>query len=102
MLSNLKARGITILVSTPYMDEANRCDRIALCNEGSILSIDTPKRIVENFNSKLYGIKANTYVNFFEFKFQESKIIKIKHCVIMIFSRVCSNWLYKLSSRTKT
>lgn len=59
MLSNLKARGITILVSTPYMDEANRCDRIALCNEGSILSIDSPKRIVENFNSKLYGIKAN-------------------------------------------
>ena len=37
MLSNLKKQGITILVSTPYMDEASRCDRIALMNEGRIL-----------------------------------------------------------------
>ena len=58
MLSDLKLKGITILVSTPYMDEANRCDRIALCNEGSILSIDTPEKIVLSFDSKLYGVKA--------------------------------------------
>ena len=42
MLSELKSKGISILVSTPYMDEACRCDRIALCNNGKILGIDTP------------------------------------------------------------
>ncbi len=42
MLKNLKAHGITILVSTPYMDEANMCDKIGLIQNGEILSIDTP------------------------------------------------------------
>ena len=58
MLSDLKQKGITILVSTPYMDEASRCDRIALCNEGRILSINTPKDIVSGFESMLYAISA--------------------------------------------
>ena len=58
MLSKLKERGITILVSTPYMDEASRCDRIALCNEGRILKIDTPEGIVRGFDKQLYGISA--------------------------------------------
>lgn len=58
MLSTLKEHGLTILVSTPYMDEASRCDRIALCNEGRILSINTPKGIVSGFDRQLYGIKS--------------------------------------------
>ena len=58
MLAGLKERGITILVSTPYMDEASRCDRIALCNEGRILGIDTPEGIVRGFDRPLYGISA--------------------------------------------
>lgn len=58
MLSNLKKQGITILVSTPYMDEASRCDRIALMNEGKILGIDTPENMVKAFDSPLYGVKA--------------------------------------------
>ena len=58
MLAGLKKRGITILVSTPYMDEASRCDRIALCNEGRILGIDTPEGIVCGFDRRLYGISA--------------------------------------------
>jgi len=58
MLAGLKERGITILVSTPYMDEASRCDRIALCNEGRILGIDTPEGIVRGFDRQLYGISA--------------------------------------------
>lgn len=58
MLAGLKSRGITILVSTPYMDEASRCDRIALCNEGRILGIDTPAGIVEQFPSPLYAIRS--------------------------------------------
>lgn len=58
MLSDLKKQGITILVSTPYMDEASRCDRIALMNEGVILGIDTPENMVKAFDSPLYGVKA--------------------------------------------
>lgn len=58
MLAGLKQKGITILVSTPYMDEASRCDRIALCNEGRILSIDTPDGIVGRFDAPLYAVRA--------------------------------------------
>lgn len=58
MLAELKSKGITILVSTPYMDEALRCDRIALCNEGRILGIDTPVEIVKGFDAPLYAVKA--------------------------------------------
>lgn len=59
MLSELKTKGITILVSTPYMDEAQRCDRIALCNEGRIMRIDTPQNIVGGFGGELYAIAAD-------------------------------------------
>ena len=66
MLTELKGRGITILVSTPYMDEAARCDRIALCNEGHILQIDTPEGIVKGFDRPLYGIKAKNMYRLLE------------------------------------
>ena len=66
MLTELKGRGITILVSTPYMDEASRCDRIALCNEGHILQIDTPEGIVKGFDRPLYGIKAKNMYRLLE------------------------------------
>ena len=59
MLSELKTKGITILVSTPYMDEAQRCDRIALCNEGRIMRIDTPQNIVGGFGGELYAVAAD-------------------------------------------
>ena len=49
MLKRLKAQGITILVSTPYMDEAVRCDRIALIQSGKILSIDAPEKIMQQY-----------------------------------------------------
>jgi len=58
MLKKLKRQGITILVSTAYMDEAKLCDRIALVQKGKILSIDTPAKIVESFPERLYGIKS--------------------------------------------
>lgn len=63
MLSQLKTQGITILVSTPYMDEASRCDRIALCNEGHILGVNTPQNFVHDFNEMLYGIRAKDMFN---------------------------------------
>lgn len=59
MLKRLKEQGITILVSTPYMDEATLCERIALIQDGKILSIDTPENITKQYPSKLYAIKAS-------------------------------------------
>ena len=53
MLKKLQKQGITILVSTPYMDEAGLCDRVALMQKGEILSIDSPAKIVENYTRKL-------------------------------------------------
>src|ERR1044072_7609216 len=59
MLHQLKLQGITILVSTPYMDEASMCDRIALFQTGKIFSIDTPGNIVKSYNETLYAIKSD-------------------------------------------
>jgi ABC-type multidrug transport system ATPase subunit len=59
MLKMLKSEGITIIVSTPYMDEANLCDRVALIQEGEIMQIDTPDAIVDSFEKTLLGVKAN-------------------------------------------
>jgi ABC-type multidrug transport system ATPase subunit len=59
ILKRLKAEGITIVVSTPYMDEAKLCDRIALMQHGEILSIETPEKIVEQFPKKLYQLESD-------------------------------------------
>jgi len=58
MLKNLKQQGITILVSTPYMDEASLCDRVALILNGKILSIDEPENIINQFNTDLLAIRT--------------------------------------------
>lgn len=58
MLKTLKREGITIIVSTPYMDEAKLCDRVALVQEGEILQLDSPSGIVSSFSKKLLGIKS--------------------------------------------
>jgi len=58
MLKRLKEQGITILVSTPYMDEATLCDRIALIQNGKILAVDTPEAIVKQYPEKLFAIRA--------------------------------------------
>lgn len=58
MLQLLKAEGITIIVSTPYMDEANLCDKVALIQAGKILQIDSPKHIVDNFSKSIYAAKS--------------------------------------------
>ena len=58
MLQLLKAEGITIIVSTPYMDEATLCDQVALIQEGKILGIDTPQNIIQGFEKAIYAIKS--------------------------------------------
>lgn len=58
MLKRLQQKGITILVSTPYMDEAALCDRIALIQKGSILKIDTPENIINKYDKIIYDVRA--------------------------------------------
>jgi ABC-type multidrug transport system ATPase subunit len=59
MLAKLKEQQITIVVSTPYMDEAKLCDRIALMQNGKIMSVDTPQNIINSFPKPLFAAKAN-------------------------------------------
>lgn len=58
MLAKLRKYNITIILSTPYMDEAMKCDRVALIEEGNILSVDQPQKIKEGFSRKLYSARA--------------------------------------------
>ncbi|MNS74742.1 putative ABC transporter ATP-binding protein YbhF [compost metagenome] len=58
MLKRLQQKGITILVSTPYMDEAALCDRIALIQKGKILKIDSPENIISNYDKTIYNVRA--------------------------------------------
>lgn len=59
MLRKLKEQNITILVSTPYMDEATLCDRIALIQHGRFLQVDTPQNIIDRFSEPLWSVKSN-------------------------------------------
>ncbi len=59
MLKGLRKEGITILVSTPYMDEASLCDRVALIQNGKILSINTPQGIVNSFSKPMMAVKSS-------------------------------------------
>ncbi|HET6527535.1 MAG TPA: ABC transporter ATP-binding protein [Balneolaceae bacterium] len=59
MLHRLKEQDITLLVSTPYMDEAEQCDRVALIQDGEILSINTPKAVTKGFKKELWSVKAD-------------------------------------------
>jgi len=59
MIKRLQLKGITILVSTPYMDEAALCDRIALIQDGEILEIDTPEAILKHYPKPIYNVGAD-------------------------------------------
>jgi len=77
MLKRLKEQGITILVSTPYMDEATLCERIALIQDGKIMSIDTPQEIINSYPERLFAAKANSMSHLLqELRIQE----KVKSC----------------------
>jgi ABC-type multidrug transport system ATPase subunit len=58
MLKRLKDWGITIVVSTPYMDEAGLCDRVALIQKGAIMAIDTPEEVVQGYRHPLYAVRS--------------------------------------------
>ena len=59
VLKRLKKHGVTIMVSTPYMDEANMCDRIALIQDGQFMEVDTPEQIIKNYKQTLWSIRAD-------------------------------------------
>ena len=59
ILSDLKKEGITILMTTPYLDEAERCNRVALMNNGEIIALDTPQNIKTSINKKVIEIITN-------------------------------------------
>lgn len=63
MLQKLKQQNITILASTPYMDEAMQCDRVALMQEGQIMLMDKPQHIRESFSRKLFSVQADRKYN---------------------------------------
>jgi len=59
LLAMLKAGGLTIVVSTPYMDEATRCDRVALMQKGRLLAVDTPAAIAAAFDRPLFAVRTS-------------------------------------------
>jgi ABC-type multidrug transport system ATPase subunit len=59
MLKKLKQEGISILVSTPYMDEAAMCDRIGLIQGGKLLSVDLPSQLIQKFPHNVFAVKAD-------------------------------------------
>jgi ABC-type multidrug transport system ATPase subunit len=59
LLGTLRASGLTIVVSTPYMDEADRCDRVALVQRGTLLAIDTPGGVARGFDRPLLAVRAS-------------------------------------------
>jgi ABC-2 type transport system ATP-binding protein len=58
LLKKMQQKGITILVSTPYMDEASLCDRVALMQSGNLLSENTPQQIIRDFKKQLFAVKT--------------------------------------------
>ncbi|WP_206082021.1 ABC transporter ATP-binding protein [Maribellus sediminis] len=58
MLKKLQKQDITIMVSTPYMDEANLCDRVALIQNGQILDVDSPQNITSKFPKKIIRVRS--------------------------------------------
>ncbi|MDE5858343.1 MAG: ABC transporter ATP-binding protein, partial [Muribaculaceae bacterium] len=77
MLSQLRQAGITILVSTSYMDEATRCERIAMINKGKILDTNSPVNLVDNLNENLYCAAAD---NMFGLLTRLRRTSGVQHC----------------------
>lgn len=107
MLKRLKAQGITILVSTPYMDEAELCDRVALIQGGSILSIDTPSQIVAAFEPTMLAVRAKEMLHLLN-HLKESELVAnaypsgIYHHVIMKEGADAQLLQQQLASKTYT
>ncbi len=58
MLKGLRKQGISIVVSTPYMDEAQLCDRVALMQTGKVMTIDSPAMIIKKFKKNMWSVRS--------------------------------------------
>ncbi len=63
MLKKLREIRVTILVSTPYMDEAAKCDRIAFLQDGEVLDVNAPEKISENYPKRLWAVTASDFAS---------------------------------------
>ena len=77
LLRELQASGISIVVSTPYMDEAGLCDRVALMQEGKIMEINSPAAITRNFGKPLYAVRAS---DMFSLMLQLREVVEVQTC----------------------
>ena len=66
LLKNLKQQGITILVSTPYMDEAAMCDRVGLIQNGNLMQVSTPEGLKTSFGKTLLAVKGDNMLKLTE------------------------------------
>ena len=78
MLAMLKERGITILASTPYLDEVRRCERVAFLHQGHLQGIDTPDAILERF-SDVFNPPAIEHSK--AVRVGEENVIEVQHLV---------------------
>lgn len=74
MLKRLKQQGITIVVSTPYMDEVTLCDNIMFIQNGEIMGIDTPEKIVAGYSGNLYSLRSENNYNLLKLLKQNGNI----------------------------
>jgi ABC-type branched-subunit amino acid transport system ATPase component len=58
LLKSLREKGISIMVSTPYMDEASLCDRVALIQKGRIMTTNSPAQLTRDFSNRIYEVKT--------------------------------------------
>ena len=76
MLYRLKEQGLTILVSTPYMDEASRCDRVALMNQGKVLAVDAPEAVTSRFDAQIWKVSADRMFRLLQSVRKENGVLK--------------------------
>lgn len=113
ILSNLMKEGITILMTTPYLDEAERCNRVAMMDKGKIIALDSPKKIKESigkivveivcspirkayqtikenteYDTQLFGDRINIVINNFEKEFPAIEKLLIKNEINIIDKRI--------------
>jgi ABC-2 type transport system ATP-binding protein len=75
MLQNLKRQGITILASTPYMDEASLCERVALIQDGKLLTVNTPRGVIDEFGKPLFAAKSDNMLQLLD-ELKQSPIVE--------------------------
>ena len=113
ILSNLMKEGITILMTTPYLDEAERCNRVAMMDKGKIIALDSPKNIKKSiekivveivcspirkayrsikenteYDTQLFGDRINVVINSFEKEFSEIEKLLIQNEINIIDKRI--------------